>query len=185
MESSGPRHGCEIKPWSLRKSDLTTFSPFPTISGRKYILTKKFFAPPPPPPPLGHDERGDWGDEGGGWSDQVSCHFRSFPEAFFWWGGGHRGWGAEGAEGAEGTEEADQGEVSTIILRMLESSGFRKCNTLLVIQLFLRRLCLCHCLFFVIVFVFVFAFVFAFPIHFWIEIITSFQKIYGLGVWGK
>ena len=29
---------------------------------------------------------------------------------------------------------------------MLESSGFRKYGTLLVIQLFSRRLCLCHCL---------------------------------------
>ena len=28
----------------------------------------------------------------------------------------------------------------------LESSGFRKCSTLLVIQLFSPRLCLCHCL---------------------------------------
>ena len=29
---------------------------------------------------------------------------------------------------------------------MLESSGFRKYSTLLVIQLFSRRLCVCHCL---------------------------------------
>ena len=29
---------------------------------------------------------------------------------------------------------------------MLESPGFRKYGTLLVIQLFSRRLCLCHCL---------------------------------------
>ena len=36
--------------------------------------------------------------------------------------------------------------VSTIRLGMLESSGFRKYSTLLVIQLFSRRLCLCHCL---------------------------------------
>ena len=36
--------------------------------------------------------------------------------------------------------------VSTIILGKLESSGFRKYSTLLVIQLFSRRLCLCHCL---------------------------------------
>ena len=36
--------------------------------------------------------------------------------------------------------------VSTIILGMFESSGFRKYSTLLVIQLFSRRLCLCHCL---------------------------------------
>ena len=46
----------------------------------------------------------------------------------------------------EGAEGADQGEVSTIILGMLESSGFRKYSTLLVIQLFSRRLCVCHCL---------------------------------------
>ena len=46
----------------------------------------------------------------------------------------------------EGAEGADQGEVSTIILGMLESSGFRKYSTLLVIQLFSRRLCLCLCL---------------------------------------
>ena len=39
-----------------------------------------------------------------------------------------------------------QGEVSTIIFGMLESSGFRKYSTLLVIQLFSRCLCLCHCL---------------------------------------
>ena len=53
---------------------------------------------------------------------------------------------AEGAEGAEGAEEVDQGEVSTMILGVLESSGFRKYSTLLLIQLFSRRLCLCHCL---------------------------------------
>ena len=52
---------------------------------------------------------------------------------------------AEGAEGAKGTEEVDQGEVSTIILGMLESSGFRKYSTLLVIQLFSRRLCVYIC----------------------------------------
>ena len=51
-----------------------------------------------------------------------------------------RGWGGWGAEGA------DQGEVSTIILGMLESSGFRKYSTLLVIQLLFRRLFLFHCL---------------------------------------
>ena len=50
------------------------------------------------------------------------------------------------AEGAEGGEEVDQGKVSIIILGMLESSGFRKYSTLLVIQLFSRRLCLCYCL---------------------------------------
>ena len=42
--------------------------------------------------------------------------------------------------------EVDQGELSTIKLEMLESSGFRKYSTLLVIQLFSWRLCLCHCL---------------------------------------
>ena len=46
----------------------------------------------------------------------------------------------------DGGGEVDQGEVSTIILGMLESSGFRKYSTLLVIQLFSRRLCVCHCL---------------------------------------
>ena len=61
-----------------------------------------------------------------------------------------------GAEGAEGAEEVDQGEVSTIILGKLESSGFRKYSTLLVIQLFSQRLCLCHCLCTGFVFVFVF-----------------------------
>ena len=49
-------------------------------------------------------------------------------------------------DGGDGGGEVDQGEVSTIILGMLESSGFRKYSTLLVIQLFSRRLCLCHCL---------------------------------------
>ena len=44
-----------------------------------------------------------------------------------------RGWGTEGAEGAAGAEEVDQGEVSTIILGMIESSEFRKYSTLLVI----------------------------------------------------
>merc|ERR1711928_70760 len=38
------------------------------------------------------------------------------------------------------------GKVSTIILGMLESSGFRKYSTLIEIKLFSRRLCLCHCL---------------------------------------
>ena len=49
-------------------------------------------------------------------------------------------------EGAEGSEEVDQGEVSTIILGRLESSGFRKYSILLVIQLFSRCLCFCNCL---------------------------------------
>ena len=52
----------------------------------------------------------------------------------------------DGGDGGDGGGEVDQGEVSTIILGMLESSGFRKYSTLLVIQLFSRRLCLCHCL---------------------------------------
>ena len=37
-------------------------------------------------------------------------------------------------------------EIATIILGLLESSGFRKYSTTLVIQLFSQRLCLCHCL---------------------------------------
>ena len=85
--------------------------------------------------------------------NQVSCHLKSFPEEFFLGemclrpSQGLRGLGgAEGASGAEGAEEVDQGEVSTIILGMLESSEFRTYSTLLVIQLFSRRLCLCHCL---------------------------------------
>ena len=56
------------------------------------------------------------------------------------------GEGGEGSEGDDGGGEVDQGEVSTIRLGMLESSGFRKYSTLLVIQLFSWRLCLCHCL---------------------------------------
>ena len=39
-----------------------------------------------------------------------------------------------------------KGEVSTIRLGLHEASGFRKYSTLLVIQLFSRRLCVCHCL---------------------------------------
>ena len=46
----------------------------------------------------------------------------------------------------DGGGEVDQGEVSTIRLGMLESSGFRKYSTQLVIQLFSWRLCPCHCL---------------------------------------
>ena len=52
------------------------------------------------------------------------------------------GWGAKGAGGAE---KVDHGEVSAIILGMLESLGFRKYSSLLVIQLFSRRHCLCIC----------------------------------------
>ena len=54
--------------------------------------------------------------------------------------------GGDEGDGGDGGGEVDQGEVSTIRLGMLESSGFRKYSTLLVIQLFSRRLCLCHCL---------------------------------------
>merc|ERR1711994_428307 len=50
------------------------------------------------------------------------------------------------SDGGDGDCEVDQGEVSTIRLGMLESSGFRKYRTLLMIQLFSRCLCLCHCL---------------------------------------
>ena len=60
--------------------------------------------------------------------------------------GGDAGDGGVGGDGGDEGGEVDQGEVSTIILGMLESSGFRKYSTLLVIQLFSRRLCLCHCL---------------------------------------
>ena len=55
--------------------------------------------------------------------------------------------GGDKGDGGDGGGEVDQGEVSTIILGMLESSGFRKYSTLLVIQLFSWRLCLCHFLF--------------------------------------
>ena len=59
---------------------------------------------------------------------------------------GDKGDRGEGGDGGDWGGELDQGEVSTIILGMLDSSGFRKYSTLLVIQLFSRRLCLCHCL---------------------------------------
>ena len=51
-----------------------------------------------------------------------------------------------GVTGVNWGGELDQAEVSTIILGMLDSSGFRKYSTLLVTRLFSRRLCLCHCL---------------------------------------
>merc|ERR1711928_8008 len=51
-----------------------------------------------------------------------------------------------GGTGGAGGGEVDQGDVPTIRLGLLDSSGFRKYSTLLVIQLFSRRLCLCHCL---------------------------------------
>ena len=44
------------------------------------------------------------------------------------------------------SDPVDQREVSIVRLGMLESSGLRRYSTLLVIQLFSRRLCLCHCL---------------------------------------
>ena len=56
----------------------------------------------------------------------------------------------KGGKRDEGDEEVDQGEVSTIILEMFESSGFRKYSTLLVIQLISRHLrhcpCICLCI---------------------------------------
>ena len=58
--------------------------------------------------------------------DPIFSPFRSFPEKFILGGDEFETYlEAEGAEGAKGAEEVDQGEVSTIILGMLESSGFR------------------------------------------------------------
>merc|ERR1712173_169983 len=51
-----------------------------------------------------------------------------------------------GGDEGDGGGEVDQGEVSTIRLGLLESSGFQKYSTLFVIQLFSRRLCLCLCI---------------------------------------
>ena len=65
--------------------------------------------------------------------------------------------------------EVAQGEVSTIIFGMLESSGFRKYSTLLVIELFSG----------------VFVFVNVNLIHFWKAIIIGFQKVYGFGGLGQ
>ena len=48
--------------------------------------------------------------------------------------GGDGADGADGADGGDGGSDVDLGEVSTIRLGMLESSGFRKYSTLLVIQ---------------------------------------------------
>ena len=59
--------------------------------------------------------------------------------------GGEVGDGSDGGDGGDGVGEVDQGEVSTIRLGMLESSGFRKYSTLLVIQFFSWSLCLCIC----------------------------------------
>ena len=52
------------------------------------------------------------------------------------------------------------------LFRMHESSGFRKCSTLLLFQLFPWRLCLCLC---VSIFV-----------RIWVADVMSFQKMYGL-----
>merc|ERR1712208_279566 len=60
--------------------------------------------------------------------------------------GGDGGDGGYGGDKGDKGGEVDQGEVSTIRLGMLEASGFRKYSTLLVIQLFSWRFCLCHCL---------------------------------------
>ena len=60
--------------------------------------------------------------------------------------GGNEGDGGDGGDGGDRGGEVDQQEVSTIRLGMLESSGFRKYSTLLVIQLFSRRLCHCLCI---------------------------------------
>ena len=48
--------------------------------------------------------------------------------------------------GSDGSDKFDQREVSIVRLGMLESSGLLRYSTLLVIQLFSWRLCLCHCL---------------------------------------
>ena len=61
----------EIEPWSLTKSDLTNFSPFQTISGRKWLLAKML----PPHPPL---------TKGGSWNQQVF-----WPISSPFQGGGH------------------------------------------------------------------------------------------------
>ena len=63
---------------------------------------------------------------------------------------------------------------SIIIFGMLESSGFRKCSTLLLFQSFPWRLCLCHCLcdcLCLCVRIFV---------RVWWADVMSFQKMYGL-----
>ena len=75
-------------------------------------------------------------------------------------------------------------EVSTIILGMLESSGFRKYSTPVVFQLFYRRLCLClclcHCLCLCL------CLCISISVWIWIADVMSFQKMYGLrGPWGR
>ena len=35
------------EPWSLKKSDLTNFTPIQTIFGRKYVSANKIYPPPP------------------------------------------------------------------------------------------------------------------------------------------
>ena len=54
--------------------------------------------------------------------------------------------GGAGGDVDDGGGEVDQGEVSTIRLGLLESSGFQKYNKLFVIQSFSGCRCLCHCL---------------------------------------
>ena len=61
-------------------------------------------------------------------------------------GGGDGGSNCGSDGGSDGSDKVDQREVSIVRLGMLESSGLRRYSTLLVIQLFSRRLCLCHCL---------------------------------------
>ena len=87
----GANHGANMEPTmvpTMMPWCQPIFSPYQIISGRKYFLVKKF-PPSPPPVPLWHKDRGDGGDGGerGGmvivsekWSEQVSRHFRSFPE---------------------------------------------------------------------------------------------------------
>ena len=56
------------------------------------------------------------------------------------------------------------------LFRMHESSGFRKCSTLLLFQLFPCRLCLCHCLYLCV----------SISVRIWVADVMSFQKMYGL-----
>ena len=53
--------------YGAKKMNWPSFSPFQTISGRKYFGVKVFLGV------IVLDR----------WFDQVSCHFRSFPENFF------------------------------------------------------------------------------------------------------
>ena len=80
-----------------------------------------------------------------------------------------------------------QGEVSTIIFGMLESSGFRKYSTLVAFQLFYRRLCLCLCLCLRLCHCLCLCLCLCISISVWIWIadVMSFRKMYGLrGPWG-